>query len=153
MAGSRPSAQDNPPTTAGKVSHPPRIKFEPIRPQRSRERSKNVPSDVFNGYKRLYIANSAHGSACTDPNCDNTPSHIVLIHFNMPHATFIPTIVYLDLPLEAPGGPNRPQRLYVTAKHGSKLAPVEPESSRRSSKTTSQHPQRCWDASGTSLGS
>ena len=22
----------------------------------------------------------------------------------MPHATFIPTIVYLDLPLEAPGG-------------------------------------------------
>ena len=49
-------------------------------------------------------------------------------------ATFIRTIVYLDLPLEAPGGPNRPQRLYVTAKHGSKLAPVEPESSRRSSK-------------------
>ena len=52
----------------------------------------------------------------------------------MPYATFIPTIVYLDLPLEAPGGPNRPQRLYVTVKHGSKLAPVEPESIRRNSK-------------------
>ena len=47
--------------------------------------------------------------------------YTILIHSNMLYATFIPTIVYLDLPPEAPGGPNRPQRLYVTAKHGSKL--------------------------------
>ena len=39
--------------------------------------------------------------------------HIVLIHFTMPYATFIPTIVCLDLPLEAPEGPNRSQRLYI----------------------------------------
>ena len=32
--------------------------------------------------------------------------YIILIHFNMLYATFIPTIVYLDLPLEAQIGPN-----------------------------------------------
>jgi hypothetical protein len=30
-------------------------------------------------------------------------NYIALIHFNMPYATFIPTIVYLDSPLDTPG--------------------------------------------------
>ena len=70
---------------------------------------------VFNGYKRLQTATNGYISECL-PSFDlHRPvirQHIFLIHFIIPYTTFISTIVYLDLALEAPGGPNRTQRLY-----------------------------------------
>ena len=52
---------------------------------------------IFNGYKKLYFRILASFGLYRP----QMRKYIALIHFNMPYATFIPTIVCLDLPLEA----------------------------------------------------
>jgi hypothetical protein len=48
--------------------------------------------------------------------------HIFLIHFIMPYTTFISTIVYLNLALEAPGG-QMPARVLIKSEKSQKTMP------------------------------